>query len=264
MMLKRKTKLLLLSVVTIVGVQVTAFGLLRWSRPRAIGSALVSPEPSMPPSSTVPPPPPTGVAELTPVASGLLPDAPGAPGARVGREGFAPRGAPSPVAPASPGVAAVVGARTVAPNVVAPALAAEGEPKAPAPTREDPVAVPAPSVVARASVVEPPPAQAGPARSPSSVEAPALPAQKAATPRTTAMGRADVGKGLFAARCTSCHALSPRHYSRAQWTSFFASGRHDRDERLGDRVTVGEIAAIHAYVDENAADSARDEGAGIR
>jgi len=53
-------------------------------------------------------------------------------------------------------------------------------------------------------------------------------------------------------------------YSRAQWTSFFASGRHDRYVPLGDQVTAGELASALAYVRENAADAARDEGAGVR
>jgi len=84
------------------------------------------------------------------------------------------------------------------------------------------------------------------------------------TPRTTAMGRADAGRALFASRCSGCHALSPRQYARGQWTSFFASGRHDRYQPLGDRVTAAEVAAIHGYLDENAADSERDQGAGLR
>jgi len=78
------------------------------------------------------------------------------------------------------------------------------------------------------------------------------------------MGRADAGRALFASRCSGCHALSPRQYARAQWTAFFASGRHDRYQPLGDRVTAAEIAAIHGYLDENAADSERDQGAGLR
>jgi len=266
-MLERKTKLVLYAIAAIVGVQVAAFALLRWSRPRATASALVSPEPSLPPSSAVPQPPTTGVAEPAPVASSLLPGVPGVPGvvgAAPGAAGAAtrePRVATSPLGSGAPGVPAIAAGRSAALPVVTPALATPSDERAPTLAHGDPGGVAAPVVVANAAVVEPPPPAPAPARS---VEAPAPPTPKAPTPRTTAMGRADVGRGLFAARCTSCHALSPRHYSRAQWTVFFASGRHDRDERLGDRVTVAEIAAIHAYVDENAADSARDEGAGIR
>jgi hypothetical protein len=58
--------------------------------------------------------------------------------------------------------------------------------------------------------------------------------------------------------------VSPTRYSRAQWQAFFASGRHDRYEPLGDRVSAGEMASILAYVRENAADAEHDQGAGVR
>jgi len=92
------------------------------------------------------------------------------------------------------------------------------------------------------------------------------------TPRIAAgvSGNPSVGRGLLATRCNGCHGskgvglVAGRAFASSQWRSFFASGRHDHYQRLGDKVSAAELAAIKAYLIANAADAAEDQGAGVR
>jgi len=133
----------------------------------------------------------------------------------------------------------------------------------------------APAPVLASAAAPEPTVAASPTAAVANVTAPvtAQPAARAAeppapvrppTPRVSGGGDIGSGRGLIGSRCASCHGVSPTRYSRAQWQAFFASGRHDRYEPLGDRVSAGEMASILAYLRENAADAEHDQGAGIR
>jgi len=99
--------------------------------------------------------------------------------------------------------------------------------------------------------------------------APAAPPLAPATPRVSSDGDPRAGSGVVSG-CNSCHAkagkgtFSPRRYTRAQWERFFSTGQHDRYVRIGDRVSAGQLMAARAYLRANAADSAENQGAGIR
>jgi len=246
-----RTKVLVIAAALAVGAQGLAFGLLR-SRPKGTTSAaelvqvtrdpadrgaVAAPEPRPPTTGA-----PSDAPEPAPTAVTPLVMAPGVRTPSPTLAGGPPRSrADLPLAPAM---------SALAPSVPAPAVTT---------ALVDLAAAPAPATAAAPARPEPP--AVAPEHAPT--VAPSLAAPRP-TPRTTAMGRADAGRALFASRCSGCHALSPRQYARAQWTAFFASGRHDRYQPLGDRVTAAEIAAIHGYLDENAADSERDQGAGLR
>jgi mono/diheme cytochrome c family protein len=251
-MLLGRTKLVVLAATVAVAAQGLVFGVLR-SRPKESANAAQLVQMTRDPgdrgatAAPEPRPPTTGAANAAPEPTPAVPPAAVAPAVRAPSPTLAaaapraqtdlalPLSAPPPsVGAPAPAVTAALVDVAAAPAPV-PAVA-------PAPARPEPLT--------KAPEAAPPPA-------------PSLAPPKP-TPRTTAMGRPDAGRSLFAARCSSCHALSPRQYARAQWTSFFASGRHDRYQPLGDRVTAAEIAAIHGYLDENAADSERDQGAGLR
>lgn len=122
---------------------------------------------------------------------------------------------------------------------------------APKPAPAPPPAVPATAAAPPPSVVTPtPPSPAVPTGVP--------------IPRVSATGSATAGRASFESRCLGCHRISPSMYSRGQWASFLSTGRHDRFVRIGDKVTPAELAAIATYLDENAADAAKDQGAGVR
>lgn len=108
------------------------------------------------------------------------------------------------------------------------------------PHAPEPAATPTPAATAHAPTHPPTPRVGSPAGSPSQ------------------------GEGVFRAKCTRCHGVAARSYSRGQWTTFFATGRHDRYLPIGDQVSAGEIAAVLAYVRQNAADASRDQGAGVQ
>ncbi|GEM_PF-2181982 len=114
----------------------------------------------------------------------------------------------------------------------------------------------------------PPPAPVASAAIPPPVAKPA-PLLPAATVRVTSDGSASAGAKVVAA-CNVCHkrdgasAFSGRLYSRKQWETFFASGQHDRYVRIGDRFSSTQMMAARAYLRANAADSAENQGAGVR
>jgi mono/diheme cytochrome c family protein len=240
--------MLVLAGALVVGVQGLLFGLLH-SRPKGIPDAPELTEVTKDPASRAvavapePRPPTTG-------APGALPNS-----SAAGR----PAAAPAPL---------LVTAAHTLPAVAEPARSRNDPPASPPPVAQAPTLPVAQIVVAPLVEASPPTAPvrpeliAAPTTQATTVVA-VVPTSKP-TPRSTALGRPDIGRGLYASRCTSCHAISPRHYARGQWTAFFASGRHDRYEPLGDRVTLAEVAAIHGYLDENSADSERDQGAGLR
>jgi len=89
------------------------------------------------------------------------------------------------------------------------------------------------------------------------------------TPRVTGTGDVATGARVVGA-CNACHArtgaggISARRYTRAQWDRFFASGQHDRYVPIGDQIGAGELMAAKAFLRANAADTAEDQGAGVR
>ncbi len=89
------------------------------------------------------------------------------------------------------------------------------------------------------------------------------------TPRVSSDGSVDAGRRVVGA-CSGCHRTSgisgvaPRSRSRAMWERFFASGQHDRYIPIGDRMSAGQLRAARAYLRANAADSAENQGAGIK
>ena len=97
--------------------------------------------------------------------------------------------------------------------------------------------------------------------------APPLPSP---TPRVSSNGDVDVGARVVAGACNGCHrklgksAVAPRQYAQAQWERFFATGQHDRYQRLGDEMTASQMKAARAYLRANAADTAENQGAGVR
>lgn len=94
----------------------------------------------------------------------------------------------------------------------------------------------------------------------------------APTPRVgkSTMGSESRGRSLLAGKCNSCHSkegakrVSTKKYTSSQWVRFFASGKHDRYQRLGGKIASGQLADVKAYVISKAADAARNQGAGIR
>jgi len=105
--------------------------------------------------------------------------------------------------------------------------------------------------------------------SPPPLAPPIQPPPPPPTPRVSSDGDAGKGAGVVAG-CTSCHAkagkpgVSPRRYTRAQWERFFATGQHDRYVPIGDRMNGSQLMAARAFLRKNAADSAENQGAGIR
>jgi serine/threonine protein kinase/mono/diheme cytochrome c family protein len=82
-------------------------------------------------------------------------------------------------------------------------------------------------------------------------------------------GSASAGRGLFSSGCERCHgrsagALSPRRYTQAQWTRYFATARHGRRAMLGDSFSRAQLADVKAYLLANAADVESDRAAGVR
>ena len=115
----------------------------------------------------------------------------------------------------------------------------------------------------------PPPPPAPP--KPVAVARPPAPAPlPPATPRVTSDGDARAGSRVVGGTCNTCHAkkgvgaVSPRAYSRAQWERFFASGQHDRYQRLGEQLDAAQMMAARAYLRANAADTAESQAAGVQ
>jgi mono/diheme cytochrome c family protein len=137
------------------------------------------------------------------------------------------------------------------------ALAAAALPQPVPISAPEPVAAPAPPPAAT------PVAVVSPAPAPRAPDPPTRPV-RSPTPRATGGGSEAAGRALVGSRCTRCHGVTARQYSRAQWEAFVGSGRHDRYEPLGDEVSAGEMASILAYLKANAADAESDQGAGVR
>jgi len=113
-----------------------------------------------------------------------------------------------------------------------------------------------------------PPVVAAPTPKPAPVPVPVRPQPKP-TPRVGADGDPGAGARVVGA-CNGCHArsgvggVSSRSKSRAMWERFFAAGEHDRYLPIGDQMTAGQLMAVRAYLRANAADSAENQGAGIK
>ncbi len=92
------------------------------------------------------------------------------------------------------------------------------------------------------------------------------------TPRvsTSTEGNASAGAGVLGATCNGCHRKSgasrvgPRRFTGSQWDRFFSRGSHDRYERIGGKISSSQMANVKSYLKSKAADSARNQGAGIR
>ena len=123
-------------------------------------------------------------------------------------------------------------------------------------------------------IVEPPAPEPSPAPKPAPPVAITPPVPKPAplppaTVRVTSDGNTSAGAKVVAS-CNACHkqrgtsTFSGRLYSRKQWETFFASGHHDRYVRIGDRFGSTQMMAARAYLRANAADSAENQGAGVR
>ncbi|MEZ4225227.1 MAG: PEGA domain-containing protein [Polyangiaceae bacterium] len=136
----------------------------------------------------------------------------------------------------------------------------------------------APSVRAKDVEVEitseptPPAAPAAPALSPTPAQpvvvalAPTRKTRTGKTPRVAdgTSGDSRQGRNLIQSRCAGCHGVAANKFSAAQWRSFFADGRHDRFKRLGGKVSAKELGSIKSYLEKNAADAPKNQGAGIR
>ena len=87
-----------------------------------------------------------------------------------------------------------------------------------------------------------------------------------ATPRVAANADGDAarGKKLLGARCIKCHSVSGSQFSKAQWQRFFASGSHDRFAKIGREVSAKDLTSIKTYLEDNAADRAKNQGAGVK
>ena len=94
----------------------------------------------------------------------------------------------------------------------------------------------------------------------------------ARTPRVSAsaQGSASQGKGILGSACNRCHSqrgtsnVAGKRYTSSQWDRFFASGSHDRYERIGGKVSSSQLSHVKAYLKSKAAGSSRNQGAGIR
>lgn len=83
------------------------------------------------------------------------------------------------------------------------------------------------------------------------------------------MGDPATGRTTMAKSCNQCHGktadrVDPKHYTKEQWRSYFATGRHKRHAPLGQHCTLPELAAIKAFLMSNAADQDSDVAAGVR
>ena len=77
------------------------------------------------------------------------------------------------------------------------------------------------------------------------------------------------GAELLTGKCNRCHggdvsSVDPRRYTKAQWSRYFAYGRHKRKAPLKGVVSSSELADIKAYLMANAADVDSDVAAGRR
>lgn len=90
------------------------------------------------------------------------------------------------------------------------------------------------------------------------------------TPRVSGSGSASAGQGILGSKCNGCHrksgtsSVGPRSRTSKQWERFFSRGSHDRYRRIGGDMSSGQIANVKAYLISKAADTARNQGAGIR
>ena len=83
-------------------------------------------------------------------------------------------------------------------------------------------------------------------------------AKRPATPRVSGLGDPGRGRALIGSKCNACHrargvgSVGPRSRRRGAWERFFKNGYHDRYERLGGLVSRSQLAAVKAYLMENA------------
>lgn len=82
-------------------------------------------------------------------------------------------------------------------------------------------------------------------------------------------GNARSGAGAFRSKCGKCHgrsasAVSPRAKTIAQWSRYFARGRHHRRAPLAAHLSLAELANIKAFLQSKAADARHDTAAGVR
>lgn len=113
--------------------------------------------------------------------------------------------------------------------------------------------------VAAAPRVAPP----APTPSPAPATVAALTIPRAST------GSAAQGRGLFGTRCGSCHgksvaSISTKRYTRAQWSRYFANGRHQVRAPLAKHLSRAQLKHIKAYLMSRAADVESATAAGVR
>jgi len=78
------------------------------------------------------------------------------------------------------------------------------------------------------------------------------------------MGSASRGKALVRGRCTSCHKVASKKYTSAQWSRYFANGRHDSSSPLAGKFTRSELSDVKAFLMSVAADIEGSTAAGVR
>ena len=78
------------------------------------------------------------------------------------------------------------------------------------------------------------------------------------------MGSKARGGGLFR-RCQSCHnKVVPKGKTQAQWSRWFAYGRHTKKAPLRKKFSLSELADVKAYLMSRAADVQGATAAGVR
>ncbi|MBI5509962.1 MAG: protein kinase [Deltaproteobacteria bacterium] len=83
------------------------------------------------------------------------------------------------------------------------------------------------------------------------------------------IGNAANGAGLIVSACGQCHGrvaprLDSKHYTRDQWSRYFANSRHSRRGTLAAYVSAAQLADVKAYLMLNAADVGSDVAAGVK
>lgn len=94
-------------------------------------------------------------------------------------------------------------------------------------------------------------------------------------PRTPIVGSKTVGnskrgKSILSAKCNACHRktggtlVGAGMRTASQWQRFFSRGSHDRYQRIGQDMNSGQIAHVKSYLMSKAADTDKNQGAGVR
>lgn len=94
-------------------------------------------------------------------------------------------------------------------------------------------------------------------------------------PRTPTVGSKTVGnskrgKSILSAKCNACHRktggtlVGAGMRTASQWQRFFSRGSHDRYQRIGQDMNSGQIAHVKSYLMSKAADTDKNQGAGVR